>query len=136
MKRFLFVDTSAWYAFADEGDERHPEARQSFRSFLLEYREVVSTNHVIGETYTTIRKRLSHAAAWQFLDRIRESRRVTEIFVSEAQERKAYLFLQKHSEQKFSFVDGSSFIVMKERGITDCFTFDRHFIAAGFNILP
>jgi predicted nucleic acid-binding protein len=33
-------------------------------------------------------------------------------------------------------VDAVSFAVMRQRGLTDAFAFDRHFLAAGFVLLP
>jgi len=44
----IFVDTSAWYALANEKDINHALARQ----FSAENRRLVTTNFVIDETIT------------------------------------------------------------------------------------
>ena len=62
----IFVDTSAWYALADKVDVNHGLATEFFPRAMAEYREIVSTNHVIGETYTLIVSRLGRDAAWLF----------------------------------------------------------------------
>ena len=136
MRAGIFVDTSAWYALLSTGDTYHARAMAFLPRALAEYRELISTNLVIGETYTLIRSRWGHDAAWQFVRRIRRSRRLRRIFVSEELEREAYELLESRPEQAFSFVDGTSFVVMKEQEIPCCFTFDRHFSAAGFTVLP
>ncbi len=136
MTRSVFVDTSAWYALADTFDINHALAAGSFPGLVARYREILSTNHVIGETYTLIRSRLGRAAAWQFLRSTRRSPSFRGIFVSEGQEEEAYSLLERYSDQAFSFVDATSFIVMKDQGISIGFAFDRHFAAAGFTVLP
>lgn len=136
MKTRLFVDPSAWYALADKGDANHTLARDFFPHALAEYRDLVTTNHILGETYTLIRSRLGYEAVWEFLKRVRQSQRVERIFVTESWEQKAYTLLKRYSDHDFSFVDGTSFVVMKAIGISDAFAFDRHFSTAGFTTLP
>ena len=136
MKGSIFVDTSAWYALADTFDVNHAMAAEFFPGVVAEHREILSTNHVIGETYTLIRSRLGRDAAWQFLRSVRRSPSFRRIFVSERQEEEAYSLLERYSDQAFSFVDATSFVVMKDQGISHGFAFDRHFAAAGFTLLP
>lgn len=136
MKGSIFVDTSAWYALISSGDRNHPLASEFLPNALIEFRELVSTNLVIGETYTLVTSRLGYDAAWRFLRQIRKSPRLRRVFVTEELEMKAYDFLESRTDQRFSFVDGTSFAVMKAQGISSCFAFDRHFGAAGFTALP
>ena len=67
MKVGIFIDTSAWYALADAGDNNHKRASAFLLEAMAEYTQLVTTNHVIGETYTLIRYRLGYTAAWGFL---------------------------------------------------------------------
>ncbi len=136
MRRSIFVDTSGWIALADEKDENHGRARELFRSIFTEYQQVTTTNHVVGETYTTVRCRMGFQTAWQFLRNVQESRRLKTVFVSREQEQDAFDLLGRYSDQRLSFVDATSFVVMKDNGIFDCFAFDRHFLSGGFQIHP
>lgn len=136
MKASIFIDTSAWYALVDASDTNHPLASAFLTKALANYREMVSTNHVIGESYTLIRLRLGHTIASEFLRNIAKARRLRHIFVSEEMEREAYKLLERYPDQPYSFVDGASYIAMRQHGISDCFAFDNLFIAVGFRVLP
>lgn len=136
MKRSLFVDSSAWYALADREDVYHDRAAACLTDALSAYARLVTTNHVVGESYTLIRMRLGHAAAQQFLRSLEQSHKVELVFVAQDQEEAAFVLLRRHADQEFSFVDATSFVVMKALGIRDAFTFDHHFATLGFAMLP
>ena len=42
---------------------------------------------------------------------------------------------QQHADKEWTLTDCSSVLVMRERGLTDVLTADRHFEQAGFNTL-
>jgi predicted nucleic acid-binding protein len=44
-------------------------------------------------------------------------------------------FMLKHLDQKFSFTDCVSFVLMKELGLKDALATDNHFRVAGFHPL-
>ncbi len=136
MKRSLFVDSSAWYALADRDDVYHDRAAACLTGSLSAYARLVTTNHVVGESYTLIRMRLGHAAAQQFLKSLDQSRRVQRLFVAQDQEEAAFVLLHRYADQDFSFVDATSFVAMKALGLRDAFTFDHHFAALGYVMLP
>jgi|SRR5579859_8083814 len=96
---------------------------------------LVTSNHVIGETYTLLRMRLGHAAAQGFLRRSRASARTQRVFVPEAWEEEAEVVLARFADQDFSFVDATSFIVMRNLRLRTAFAFDRHFAVAGYLLL-
>ncbi len=58
----LFVDTSAWYAAADSSDRSNARARE-----VLSTREqLITTDHVLLETWLLLLHRLSREAAERF----------------------------------------------------------------------
>jgi uncharacterized protein len=132
MKRSLFVDSSAWYALADREDVYHDRAAACLTDALSAYARFVTTNHVVGESYTLIRMRLGYAAAQQFLRSLEQSHKVELVFVAQDQEEAAFVLLRRYADQEFSFVDATSFVVMKALGIRDAFTFDHHFATMRF----
>jgi predicted nucleic acid-binding protein len=88
---------------------------------------------VIAESYTLLRMRLGHAAAQEFVRRTRASARVQRVFVPEAWEEEAETLLGQFADQDFSYVDATSFVVMRKLHLETAFAFDRHFAVAGFS---
>jgi uncharacterized protein len=54
------------------------------------------------------------------------------LFVSEELERQALRWLRRRDEQPYSFVDATSFALMKKLRIREALAFDAHFTAARF----
>jgi uncharacterized protein len=124
-----FVDTSFWVAFRFRRDERHAAAMAlwSDRSHPL-----LTTNLVVGETWTFLRRRVGHAEAVGFLDAIGSSPRVAVVGVDPRVEAAAWSWLRRHDERDYSFVDATSFEVMRAERISEALAFDGDFSAAGF----
>ena len=57
------------------------------------------------------------------------------VFVDEGLEEEALHWLRRHDERGHSFVDATSFAVMRSMRIEDVLTFDDDFAAAGFRVL-
>jgi predicted nucleic acid-binding protein len=124
-----FVDTSFWVALQFARDQHHEVARQLWverRSGLL------TTNHVLGETWTFLNRRLGHVAAREFVDRAIQSARLSLHHVDETTEEEAWRWLRRHDERTYSFVDATSFAVMRRFRVTEALAFDGDFAAAGF----
>lgn len=134
--RRVFVDTGAWYALQVSDDEWHAAAVGALRELVATRHPLLTSNQVIGETYTLLRVTCGHTAAVAFLERLEESRRVERIFVGKEQEARAYRLLRQYADQDFSFVDATSFAVMRAERIRHAFAFDQHFAAAGFTRVP
>ncbi len=129
----IFVDTSFWVALRNMRDPHHDEA-----AALLEQHAdgtLLTTNHVRGETWTFLRRRAGHGAAVGFLDTIAASPRVRVEHVDTDVESAALAWLRVRDEREYSFVDATSFAVMRARRTTDALAFDGDFTAAGFTEL-
>lgn len=44
-------------------------------------------------------------------------------------------FFERHSDKRWSFTDCTTFVAMRERGLTEALTSDRDFEQAGFSAL-
>ena len=130
----IFVDTSFWVAFRNSRDDRHAEAMGAFQD--REGEPLLTTNLVRGETWTVLRRRAGHASARDFLDGLERSPRMKIVFVSQALERAALTWLRRRDEREYSFVDATSFEVMRSLHLRDALTFDADFVAAGFRTIP
>ena len=129
-----FADTGWWVAWALPGDARHGHAIDMLRS-LGRTEQVLTTNLVVGESWTFLRRKDAHRTALAFLDRIEtltEHDRLVVHRVTAEQEHAAWEWLRKHDERLYSFVDATSFRVMRDRRLREALAFDQDFAAAGF----
>jgi uncharacterized protein len=87
---------------------------------------------VRGEAWTLVNRREGHAAAVRFLDALAASPRLCVVQVAESHEATALAWLRSHDEREYSFVDATSFVVMRAMGIDRALAYDGDFAAAGF----
>ena len=126
----IFVDSSFWIAARFSRDRHHHDAKALL--IRVADRSLVTSNHVRGETWTFLRRRAGHRSAVQFLDRIERTPRLYVAFVSEELEREALGWLRRHDEREYSFVDATSFALMRSLRIREALAFDGGFAAVGF----
>ena len=129
----IFADSSFWIALQTSRDIRHDQARQLARSNSAV--PMITSDQVRGETWTFIRRRGGHRAAVAFLDLLETTARVTVEPVTAADQEVALAWLRRHDEREYSFVDATSFALMRRRRISEAFAFDGAFTAAGFTEL-
>ncbi len=126
----IFVDTSFWVAYRNRRDIHHEDAVSLLSTRGDEV--LVTTNHVRGETWTYLRRRAGHRSAVGFLDALRSSPRVTVLHIDAEVEEGALDWLRRHDEREFSFVDATSFAIMRRQRISEALAFDGDFSAVGF----
>lgn len=129
-----FADTGWWVAWALPKDARHDDALGMLGA-LGRSEQILTTNLVAGETWTFLRRKDSHRTALAFLDRLdtlRNAERLVVHRVAEDQEAAAWDWLRKHDERVYSYVDATSFRVMRDRRLREALAFDQDFAAAGF----
>lgn len=129
-----FVDTSWWVAWTLPEDSRHDAVRNTI-AHVGEGERLLTTNLVVGETWTFLRSRDGHRVAVGFLDRvaaIESAGRLTLHAVTADEEDRAWRWLRRHDERVYSFVDATSFEVMRARRLREALAFDNDFAAAGF----
>ena len=125
-----FVDTSAWLALVDADEERHGEAAAAWRSLLERDTPLVTTNYVLVETFALAQRRLGQAAVRALADDLLPVAEVE--FVGRDAHDRAIAAVVAANRRDLSLVDAVSFDVMRRRGISRAFAFDRHFAEAGF----
>jgi predicted nucleic acid-binding protein len=123
----LFVDTSIWYAAADSSDRSNARAKAILRSGDA----LVTTDHILIETWTLLRYRINRNAAERFWEGIRSGVAVIEP-VRLADLESAWLMGAAWSDQDFSIVDRTSFAVMNRLGIDRAASLDDHFAVFRF----
>lgn len=96
---------------------------------------MATSTGVVGETWTLLNSRFGHSQAVQFIDSLNRSRRALVHAVDEAIDSEAWGWLRHHDERRYSYVDATSFALMRKLGITEALAFDGDFAAAGFTEL-
>ena len=123
----LFVDSSAWYAAADAGDSSNSRARE----VLLADDRLITSDHVLVETWLLLRHRLSRDAAERFWGGLKSGVAVIEAVTGSDLE-VAWAIGDAFQDQDFSIVDRTSFAVMQRLGVHRVATFDDDFAVYRF----
>jgi len=118
----LFVDTSMWYAAADSSDASNPRAK----AVLAAGEPLVTSDHVLVETWILLRHRIRRQAANRFWEGLRNGVAAIEP-VGMADLEAAWQIAESYHDQGFSIVDCTSFAVMCRLGIERAASLDDHF---------
>ncbi|HLY77515.1 MAG TPA: PIN domain-containing protein [Thermoplasmata archaeon] len=133
----IFIDTSAWYALLTEKDIHRPEAEEFFAEIGKgHFGAPLTTDYVLDETFTLLRLRGGVTAVRRLADLLRRSPTVRRVRISEAAFEAGLDMIVSHADKKWSFTDCTSFVTMRDAGVSRAFTLDRNFAEAGFEILP
>jgi predicted nucleic acid-binding protein len=124
-----FVDTSFWVGSQVADDRRHRDAVALWRS---SGEPVRTTNLVIGETWTFLNLKAGRRAALAFVDGIERSTRTSVKHVDPTIDSRAWDWLRDRSDRVYSYVDATSFEIMRKERISEALAFDGDFSAAGF----
>jgi predicted nucleic acid-binding protein len=129
----IFVDTSFWVGVRLRNDDRHAAAVTLLETWADQ--PLLTSNHVRGETWTFLRRRAGHRDAVAFLDMLSRTPRIDVVRIEERLEAEALRWLRRHDEREYSFVDATSFALMRSLRIKKALAFDGDFEAAGFTEL-
>jgi len=132
----MFVDTSAWYEATRPSAPHHTAVADHVRRLVTNGIRLVTTNLVVAETHALILRRVGRVPALAFARTAGEPPNVVVSSVPELEARAIADWLEPYADQDFSLTDAVSFAVMRERRIDTALTFDRHFAAAGFRMIP
>jgi hypothetical protein len=135
MSSSILLDTNGWLMLLNSGDSRHAEADRLWRDIIQAGADVVLTDWIVAETgngSARSRNRQGFVDAAKAI--IRESR-VELVVVDEDLLQRSLELYARHADKSWGLVDSASFVVMQDRGITEAFTSDQHFVQAGFACL-
>ena len=117
-----FVDSSVWYASVDSSDAGNARAKNILRT----NRPLVTSDHVLIETWALLRYRIRREIADRFWEGLRSGVATIEP-VSAADLEAAWQIGLSYPDQDFSIVDRTSFAMMRRLGIEQAASFDGHF---------
>ena len=125
----MLVDTSGFFSLYDEADEYH---RQSVEFYDAAAKRL-TTNYVLAE-YTALAhvRGVPRDEIVKFSRLILDDKAIQIIWVDEVLHRRAVALMRDRADKNYSLCDAVSFIVMRERGISESLTTDKHFRQEGF----
>jgi predicted nucleic acid-binding protein len=125
----MLLDTSGLLCYFDNRDARHQEATAHFKSAY----EFLIHSYVLAEFVPLCRARgLNMTGALAFAVRLLDNPLIEFVWVDENLHRAALSLLQARLDKTYSLCDAVSFLLMRQYGVSDALTTDRHFEQEGF----
>lgn len=129
----VFADTSGFLALADADERSHAKADRVWKNFIQRSATFVSTNYVLLETTSLLQARFGLQAVRVFQE---DAVPLLTIEWIDAQLHEAGMTAVLTANRRgLSLTDCTSFEVMRRRGISKAFAFDRHFLEQGFEVV-
>jgi predicted nucleic acid-binding protein len=125
-----FVDSFFWIGALNPRDPYHRQIAQTPMPA-----RAVTTRAVQIEVMDALSSPKLRAAAVRLWHQTNGDPALLVIPVAEDLLQRAVLLFEQHGDKAWSITDCISFVVMRDRGITEALTGDRHFEQAGFKIL-
>jgi uncharacterized protein len=130
-----FLDTAFAIALSSSGDDLHRVALALADELERSPTRIVTTRAVLMEIGNALSKQRYRSAAVELLLSLENDPKVEIVPVSGDLYAQAFKLFSERTDKEWGLVDCVSFVVMRERGITDALTSDDHFRQAGFNAL-
>jgi predicted nucleic acid-binding protein len=135
MKAEVFLDTAYAIALSSPTDLFHARAVQLADEVKATGVRLVTTRAVTLEIANALSKQRYREAAARLLDALEADGTVEIVPLSEPLYQRAWRLFRERPDKDWGLTDCVSFVVMKERGITDALTPDVHFQQANFQAL-
>lgn len=134
--RRVFIDTGAFVALRNRAERQHQVAREALARLVAERAQLLTSNYVFSETYTTLLVRAGREEAIQWGRHFRAGEAIEVARVDEPIEEQAWSILESHADKSWSYVDATSFALIERERITEAFAFDHHFTQRGLTLVP
>lgn len=130
----LFADTSGWGNLIDATQPYHSLAASLYRTARQQGRQVVTTNYILAELVTLMTSPLHipRPKIIAFIESLKASPYVKVVHVDVNLDEQAWHLFKSRQDKEWSLTDCASFVVMRQRGISEALTTDHHFEQAGF----
>jgi hypothetical protein len=129
----MFVDSRAFIARFISSDAHHETARRAWL-ILDSGRPLLTTNLVVAEVVNYVAHQTNGSFASQAGQRIIASAMLQIERTEQDHELASLALMRNYADQRFSFTDCVSFVVMKRRKLKRAFCFDSDFTIAGFEV--
>jgi predicted nucleic acid-binding protein len=129
----VFLDTVGLLAVWDVSDQWHAAADAAYQELLKQARPLVTTPFVLLECGNAAARRPYRPRVNALRQALIQAGLLVEPTPQEVEE--AWAAYDRRDAAEAGIVDHVSFAVMRRLGLTEAFTNDSHFRAAGFTVL-
>lgn len=129
----IFIDTGAFISYFLAADQYHEKSCMLWQGIQKKRIRCFTSNFVLDETLTLLGRKANYSFAAECAHVIYSSEVFSIMRPQFEEELAAIKLFEKYADQKVSFTDCISFILMKKHKLTKVFTFDKHFLIAGFD---
>lgn len=130
-----FADTSFWIVFHFEFDQYHRRAVAWSRHLSSSNVRILTTEAVLWELLNAFGDSDTQQTAVSGYRRCRKDSRVEVVGFAPVLISATVDLYEARPDKDWSLTDGLSFVVMKQRRISQALTADQHFVQAGFEAL-
>src|SRR5206468_158149 len=123
----VFLDSSYAIALASRTDQYHPQAIELSRHISNHRVRLLTTRSVCFEVANALAKPRFRSIAVGFLNCLEASATAEIVPASEELYRHGFDLYRERPDKDWSLTDCVSFLVMRERGVTEALTSDEHF---------
>ena len=131
----LFLDTSYVIALSVPKDQNHKKAIQIADFLIIDTAKLITTRAITLEIGNSLSAQKYRQAAVELLESLDEDPDVEIIPITEDLYRRGLQFFKDRSDKEWGIIDCISFVVMKDQGISNALTADKHFQQNGFKAL-
>ncbi len=130
----MMLDTSGLLCLLDRHDNRHSEPLRLYQPAG----QRITTNYVLAEYVALAHARgLPRQQTLKFSSEVLKDKNVEIVWVERHLHEQSVQLLQARQDKTYSLCDAVSFVLMRERGIMEALTTDKHFEQEGFiKLLP
>ena len=125
----VFADAFYFVARLNRRDQHHERVVAFSREFRA---HILTTDWVLMEVADALAKSENRGRIHGFILHLRQSAACEVVPASRELFDRALELYRQHADKEWTLTDCVSFVVMRERGITQALTEDRHFEQAGF----
>jgi predicted nucleic acid-binding protein len=125
----MLLDTSGLFCLHHRAEPLHQEATGAYRAATtrITHGYVLAELVALGEA-----RRLPRVGVLDFVDGIVSNPTIETVWVDEALHHRAMALLRARLDKAYSLCDAVSFVLMRDRQLTEALTTDRHFQQEGF----
>ena len=135
MQAEVFLDTASAIVLSSPHDQFHARATELADQLEPSGTRLVTTRAVLLAIGNALSKQRYRQAAGQLLDSLEADPTVDMVSLSEPLYARALQLYRERPDKEWGLTDCVSFLVMRDRGLTEALTTDEHFQQAGFRAL-